>query len=280
MMRSAFIQISIAAAALWLGFLCLTNRDEGASWNQSGYNVARATETADDRMIVVSCVGDSITAGGGASAPNMTYVSQLSRALGAGFNVTGYGVSSTTMLKHGLCSKDTTHCEGLCAYWNTTAYQRVIASQPDVITIMLGTNDAKGCNWWGPPNGSPSGVAYHAAYVDMVKIFQSLPSKPRVYLVIPPPLVNPPTHPDDPPVWNMSKQVLNEIIPKELPKLLVETGAAGVIDVWTALGGTDGYEQPSMTADGCHPKDPAAAIIAQAIAEAIQKDQGGKTAAD
>ncbi|CAB9520963.1 lipolytic protein G-D-S-L family [Seminavis robusta] len=223
-----------------------------------------------EKTIVVSCVGDSITSRGCASKPNMTYVAQLGRMLGSSYQVTNYGVSGTTMLKNGYCGNADLHCGGNCTYWKTKKYEEAMESQPDIVTIMLGTNDAKGCNWYGPPNGNPSGVEYHKAFVDMVHKFQALPSKPKVYLVTPPPLVNPPTHPDDPPPYNMTKQVLNEIIPKEqLPALLKETGATGIIDVWNALGGTTAYFNASMTCDGCHPKDPAMTIIARTIANAI-----------
>lgn len=228
---------------------------------------------AKARPLVVSVVGDSITSHGCASSDNTTYPAQLQQILGEEkYTVTNYGVSGHTMLKQGLCGGP--KCAGNCAYWNTPTYTKVMNSNPDIVTIMLGTNDAKGCNWYGPPNGSPSGlgVEFRSDFLDMVSKFKSLPSNPKVYLLIPPPLVNPPNHPDSPPVYGMTKHVINEMFPNMVASIAVETGADGVIDIWTALGGEDGYAHTDMTCDGCHPKDKAMTIIAKTIANAITAD--------
>lgn len=45
---------------------------------------------------------------------------------------------------------------------------------------MLGTNDAKTWNW--------NATAYFNDYVDMGKKLINLPSKPKLYLMVPPPL--------------------------------------------------------------------------------------------
>ena len=227
------------------------------------------------RPIIVSCVGDSITQYGCASSPDMTYVAQLQRILGQDkYTVTNYGVSGMTMLKHGSCTVNATYCTGNCSYWDTKKAQEAFQSNPDIVTIMLGTNDAKSCNWYGPPNGGDPfgelGVPYRSAYLDMIATFHSLPSRPKVFVVIPPPLTNPPQHPDRPPPFGMKKHVLNELLPQTiLPSIVAETGAEGLIDTWTALGGDVAYQDPDMTCDGCHPKDKAMTIIAQTIAQAI-----------
>ena len=66
------------------------------------------------------------------------------------------------------------------------------ASAPDIITIMLGTNDAKYCNWHGPANGEPRGAGTRFAqdYVHMLQLFKALPSRLRVYVVLPPPAIS------------------------------------------------------------------------------------------
>ena len=35
-------------------------------------------------------------------------------------------------------------CGGDCAYWDQSTYKMAMTSSPDIVTIMLGTNDAKG----------------------------------------------------------------------------------------------------------------------------------------
>lgn len=49
---------------------------------------------------------------------------------------------------------------------------------------MLGTNDAKWCNWYGAPNGLPSGngTQFGNDYVKMITLFKALPSRPKVLL--------------------------------------------------------------------------------------------------
>jgi len=237
---------------------------------QAGYRILNIFSRND--RIIVSCIGDSITSYGCASADNMTYVAQLQQILGEDkYSVSNFGKSGFTMLKNGYCTSNANDCKLGCSYWNSDMWQGALKSNPDVVTIMLGTNDAKGCNWYGPPNGSPSGlgVEFRSAFLDMVSIIKSLSSKPKVYLMIPPPLVNPPDHPDNPPPFDMRRHVINEIFLDLVPSIALETGADGVIDIWTALGGEEGYENKEMTCDGCHPKDKAMTIIAQSIADAI-----------
>jgi hypothetical protein len=57
------------------------------------------TTNTGARALVVSCVGDSITQRGCVSSDDMTYVAQLDRILGSGYNVSNYGVSGRTMLR-------------------------------------------------------------------------------------------------------------------------------------------------------------------------------------
>ena len=47
-------------------------------------------------------------------------------------------------------------------------------------------------------------------------------------------------------------------------------GCDGVIDIQTALGGTQNYEAAALSCDGCHPKDAALTIIAAEIAKTIR----------
>jgi alpha-L-fucosidase 2 len=46
--------------------------------------------------------------------------------------------------------------------------------------MMLGTNDSKIYQW--------NRREYHKDYIEMVKNMKNLPSKPEVYLMVPPPL--------------------------------------------------------------------------------------------
>ena len=237
-----------------------------------------------DRPIRVACVGDSITFRGCVSNANDTYVAQLSRLLGPGYEVTNYGNSGRTMLKQGVCCRANNQTSPPCSYWNTSEFHASLKSSPDIVTIMLGTNDAKRCNWYGPANGSPEGAGqgYVLDYMDMVEAFSSLPSAPQIYLAVPPPLVHPPKHPNNPPPFDMDGRVINYQLPVLVPSVAAHFSRKfqtmiGVIDVWSAIGGEKGYEDSSMTCDGCHPTKGAHAIIAQTFASAIRLQTNSAT---
>ena len=252
------------------------------------------------KPISVHTVGDSITVADGDDC----YPNQLQALLGAGYNVTNQGVSGHTMLNSGLCAAtpagswrrpcldiaDAKPCSGNCSYWATPQYQAVLGADPDIITIMLGTNDAKGCNWFGPPNGSPAGAGtqFAADYTRMIKTFKALPSHPKVYVVLPPPgisqctLTGPMGNASICLAYNMSFHAINEVFPVLQRQIAKDAGADGVIDVWSALNGTACTKQPAgaplqparggpcpHTADGIHPYSDAMATVAQTIAKGI-----------
>ena len=85
------------------------------------------------------------------------------------FEVINLGVSGRTMMK-----------TGDFPYWNEQAYQDALNSEADIVIMMLGTNDSKIFQW--------NRKQYHNDYIEMVKNMKNLPSKPEIYLMVPPPL--------------------------------------------------------------------------------------------
>ena len=88
-------------------------------------------------IVRVTCIGDSITEGG--VCHNGSYVDLLRSMLGSGYSVLNAGMSGHTQLKKGLCSGG-----GTCSYWDSLAWQSALETKADIVTILLGTNDAKG----------------------------------------------------------------------------------------------------------------------------------------
>src|SRR6187399_1030065 len=85
----------------------------------------------------VACVGDSITYGYGLANPSTeSYPVQLAQRLGSAHTVQNFGVSGATLLK-----------QGDKPYWNEAAFASSGNAAPDVVVVMLGTNDAKAQNW-------------------------------------------------------------------------------------------------------------------------------------
>ena len=192
---------------------------------------ARAAEP-----IKVACVGDSITQGVGAQR-GKSYPAQLQGLLGDGYQVGNFGVSARTLLK-----------KGDFPYWNEKKYQDALAMEPAIVVIMLGTNDTKPQNW-------KFEAEFEADYRELVKSFQSLKSKPRVFVCRPVP------------VPGMGNYGINEEnIQKEIPRVdaLAKELGCGVIDMHAAL-----VKTPEMLPDRVHPNTAGAGEMAKAAAKAI-----------
>jgi lysophospholipase L1-like esterase len=102
--------------------------------------LAASSMTAKGRKnkapVRVTCIGASITEGATTTDPaNDSYPAQLGRMLGDRYVVSNFGVSGTTMLK-----------KGDSPYWDTEAYKKALASEPEIVFIDLGGNDSKAVN--------------------------------------------------------------------------------------------------------------------------------------
>jgi len=120
--------------------------------------------------IRIARVGDSITYG--ATIPERErwcYPALLQAMLGDGYEVKNFGVNGATLLS-----------EGDIPYIEQQAYRDALDFEPDVVVIMLGTNDTKAHNW-------QHAEAFEADYIALVDSFRALPDAPRVLLCLPPP---------------------------------------------------------------------------------------------
>jgi acyl-CoA thioesterase I len=204
----------------------------------------------------ITCIGDSITEGGAcASAPS--YTENLQDLYGSTATITNAGVSAQTMLKSGLCDEITA-----CSYWNSNGWKIALESQPDIVTIMLGTNDAKSFNWEGVQQNS--GDYYALDYVDMIKQLRLLQPRPEIYLLIPPPLY-------DPYPFDMNATVINEIFPKLIRDIAMVTETQ-IIDIYTAFREAEA-SYSTLSCDGCHPTTDGNQVIAETIYEVLARSQ-------
>lgn len=186
--------------------------------------------------IKVACVGDSITQGVGAKS-GQSYPAQLQALLGDGYQVGNFGVSGRTLLK-----------KGDFPYWNEKKYQAALAMEPAIVIIMLGTNDTKPQNWQHE-------AEFAADYRELVKSFQSVKSKPKVFVCRPVPV---------PGKGNYG--INEENVQKEIPRVdaLARELGCGVIDMHAALD-----KFPEMLPDRVHPNTAGAGEMAKAAAQAI-----------
>lgn len=203
----------------------------------------------------VTCIGDSITSGGGCGVDSYTGVLQV--LLGDDYEVTNAGCSSMTMLKQGQCNGG-----GGCSYWRTNEWQLALNSKPDIVTIMLGTNDAKAFNWEGVQQNV--GDYFALDYVDMINQLKNANNvDPEIYVLVPPPLYEP--YP-----FEMNRTVINSIYPSLMRNVAEVTGAK-VIDIFSAFVAWD-VDSSAKTCDGCHPTEDGAYLIADTIAAALKSN--------
>ena len=200
----------------------------------------------------IACIGNSITYGYLLSSPaTQSYPARLQALLGAEYEVGNYGVSARTMLK-----------KGDRPYWNEAAYSQAKASNPDIVIIMLGTNDAKlAANW------TPHKNEFNADYKAMISAFRNLSSKPEVWVckIVPAYKV----------IWDISNTtILNQVNPA-IAKVAAEAGTH-LIDMYTAMENSSNLFQ----SDGIHPTSAGAQAMANYISSCLRLDTLSVTSKD
>ncbi len=132
----------------------------------SGRHVYLHPKNGDVR---IACVGDSITYGHGIrNWYKNNYPAQLGRLLGDGYCVNNYGHSGATLQP-----------DGDQPYARYSECPKSLEFRPDVVIIMLGTNDSKPENWKGRD-------AFRKAYTDMLNEYvKALGADTRIILCTP-----------------------------------------------------------------------------------------------
>lgn len=184
--------------------------------------------------IKIACVGNSITEGSGLSK---TYPQVLQALLGENYKVHNYGVGGRTLLK-----------KGDYPYWNEAMYKEVLAWNPDIVVIKLGTNDTKPQNWEFKKD-------FVKDYVSLIRSFKKLPSKPQVFISYPIPVY------ED--KWGISEAIVkNEVLPA-IDKI-ARKAKVQKIDLYTPF-----IDKAQLTYDGVHPNDEGAKLLASAVYQAL-----------
>ncbi len=185
----------------------------------------------------LACVGDSITYGAGVpDRAHMAYPVVLGGLLGSRYVVVNFGVSGATLLKNG--NKP---------YWQQPALAQAADFQPQVVVIMLGTNDSKPVNWAHRDEFAGDAAA-------LADYFTRLPSRPAVWFCLPIPAFS----------EKFTIQEKNLVgIRAILRKVAAEKGLH-VIDPTPAFAG-----HPELFRDGIHPNQAGAALLAKTVAAAL-----------
>ena len=197
---------------------------------------------AKDGQIRVACVGDSLTYGLGVEhwARN-NYPARLGKMLGSGYCVNNFGYSGRTASS-----------EGDRPYVAEKLYRDSLSFAPEIVVIMLGSNDAKPENWRGKDK-------YIEEYTQIINSYLALDSVKKLYIMAPSPVweVN------GKPPYDIDPQIISgEIVPavKEIAKKL----NLELIDLHSIF-----EDKSHLFKDGAHPNAEGAGLIASAVYDAI-----------
>jgi acyl-CoA thioesterase I len=185
--------------------------------------------------VKLACIGDSITHGYGTTR---SWPQQIGDMLGGGWSVHNFGVNSATLMNRGDLP-----------YQKLEACASALHLVPDVVVILLGTNDTKPNNW------QYFASDYEKDYRDLVEKFARLETKPRIFLCKPPYIAKEGN-------WGINEKDTKAQIP--VIEKLAKAMNVGVIDVHGALNGRD-----ALIPDNVHPNTEGATLIAQVVFQAL-----------
>ncbi|MCW4028708.1 MAG: GDSL-type esterase/lipase family protein [Candidatus Bathyarchaeota archaeon] len=180
--------------------------------------------------IRVACVGDSITKG-------FHYPQILGELLGPTYVVQNFGTGGASVAQNAKTP-----------YINQSIFLAAKKFQPDIVIIMLGTNDAS------PINHQYNGT-FVSDYLKLINQFRELDSAPQIWLVEPPPIFNNGT--------GLSTHFFADtIVP--LIQQTAQQAQLPLIDLYTVMA-----NRSDLLWDGVHPTPTGAEVIASTIYDAI-----------
>ena len=187
------------------------------------------------KPIRVALVGDSITQGSG-------YPFKLQMLLGSNYTVGNFGVCGSTVSHNSTIP-----------YVNQTEFQRAEDFDPDIVVIMLGTNDAN-------PEIAYSEDSFETDYSQIVTSFQGLDGNQLIWVVKSPPIFA-----------NNSSYNNTYLADTVLPHIdnLANQMNLPTVDMYNALISHSDYFM-----DGVHPNPDGATVIASNVYDAITLPDG------
>ncbi len=195
-----------------------------------------------DRTLRVACIGNSITIGSGGPT---AYPQQLGQRLGSHFNVRNFGVSGTTLLKHGDFP-----------YWNEGAFLQAQDFDAHIIIISLGTNDSK-------PQNRIFLNEYFNDYMEFISVLRKNGRDPQIFVCNPCPVFG----------AEGASGINGNVVRDQIYPLVdsVRTAARGfAIDWYHAM-----LSHEDLFPDGIHPNATGYAMMADTAAAAIRNSPSG-----
>lgn len=235
--KAAFTGLCLALA---VGFVFAIGGWTGAPQNTVATAEATSPVTPPDPLRILT-VGDSNTEGSGVSdaeRSQLSYPAQLQTLLGKNYEVLNYGVGGATM-----------SIRGVHYYPGLETFGVSKSKDPNVVLIMLGTNDVRYDTW--------SKATFESELTKFVSAYQALATKPNVYLLTPPLLIE-----------NVDENGTTLLEREAIPAVRSVAKAMNV-DVIDIYGVTK--DHADLFPDGVHPNAEGYGIIAEKIYETVTK---------
>lgn len=230
------------AAGCLLGFAC-TSLSADEAKKESAATPAR-------EPVRVACVGDSITYGHGSSNRSKTsYPAQLQTLLGDGWTVVNFGHNARTALDDG---REWNGVGGM-GYRKSPEFAKALASRPDVVIFMLGSNDSKPVNWDGRSDD------VKRDYGKLVDDFLALDPKPVVVIGV------------SPFVKKDSFTIRESVVGGEIVPWQREFASKRGLPFVDAYAATKAAAEKAYIGDGVHPNDAGYGVLAAAFAEKLRE---------
>ncbi|MBQ9463070.1 MAG: hypothetical protein IJU68_05365 [Bacteroidales bacterium] len=187
-------------------------------------------------MVKVACIGDSITWGFTIlRRGKLSYPAQLNELLGPDFLVKNFGVNNSCASFHSDLPYGLTRCLSAALRFN-----------PDMVVMMLGTNDSKRINW--------NPLFFREGYNRILDRVLAMEQFLKVCLMVPPPVFSE----FGPEPFALSNRRLEcEVIPAIVE--IADYRSLPLIDLHTALA------DRALFNDGVHPSSTGAAVIANEV---------------
>ena len=176
--------------------------------------------------------------------PRPDLASRLARVLGPAWDVRNFGLIGATAQKGGDTS-----------IWEQPALTAALDFDPDVVVVVLGTNDAKPENW-------RNAAAFEADYRALATVFAAGASRPLLFFAKPPPAFTA--------AGGVEAKLIDGDIPARIDAVARATGGT-VIDLHDAMKAS-----VDLTLDGVHPDSDGAARIAARVQAALAPLTGGR----
>jgi acyl-CoA thioesterase I len=179
--------------------------------------------------IRVACVGDSITYGG--------YPVSLQNMLGYAYEVKNFGVCGATVSQNSTVP-----------YMSQPEFEEALEFEPDIVVVMLGTNDAN-------PKIAYNEENFASDYTQLIQSFKSLQGLQKIWLV------------RSPPIFTTESAYNNTYLSVTvIPQIdaLADQLKLPTIDVNSACVYYSEY-----FSDGIHPNNEGSTLIAENVYEAI-----------